>query len=47
MNTTDPQGEGASALGGYDLCRDQVASRNYPRGGAPVAINMRDMMEQK
>jgi hypothetical protein len=47
MNTTDLQGEGASALGGFDLGRDQVASRNYPRGGAPVAINMRDMMEQK
>jgi hypothetical protein len=46
MNETDLQGEGASALGGFDLGRNQVASRNYPRG-APVAINMRDMMEQK
>jgi hypothetical protein len=47
MNTTDLQGEGVSALGGFDLGRDQVASRNYPRGGALVAINMRDMMERK
>jgi hypothetical protein len=30
MNETDLQGEGASALGGFDLGRDQVASRNYP-----------------
>jgi hypothetical protein len=46
MNETDLHGEGASALGGFELSRDQVASRNYPRG-APVAINMRDMMERK
>jgi hypothetical protein len=46
MNTTDLQGEGASALGGFDLGRDQVALRNYPRG-APVAIKLRDMMERK
>jgi hypothetical protein len=46
MNTTDLQGEGASALGGFDLGRDQVASRNYPRG-APVAINMQDMMDRR
>jgi hypothetical protein len=45
MNETDLHGEGASALGGFDLGRDQVASTNYPR--APVAINMRDMMERK
>jgi hypothetical protein len=47
MNTTDLQGEGASALGGFNIGRDQVATRNYRRGGAPVAINMLDMMERK
>jgi hypothetical protein len=42
---TDLHGEGARALGGFDLGRDQEAARNYPR--APAAINMREMMEQK
>jgi hypothetical protein len=46
MNTADLQGEAASVLGGFNIGRDQVATRNYPRGGAPVAINMLDMMEQ-
>jgi hypothetical protein len=45
MNETDLHGEGATALGGFDLGRDQAAAKNYPR--APVAINMRDMMERK
>jgi hypothetical protein len=45
MNETDLHGEGARALGGFDLGRDQEAARNYPR--APAAINMREMMEQK
>jgi hypothetical protein len=45
MNETDLHGEGARALGGFDLGRDQEATRNFPR--APVAINMRDMMERK
>jgi hypothetical protein len=45
MNETDLHGEGASALGGFDLGRDQVSAKNYPK--ALVAINMRDMMERK
>jgi hypothetical protein len=45
MNETELHGEGARALGGFDLGRDQEAARNYPR--APAAINMREMMERK
>jgi hypothetical protein len=45
MNETDLHGEGAAALGAFDLGKDQVAAKNYPR--APMAINMRDMMEPK
>jgi hypothetical protein len=45
MNETDLHKEGARALEGFDLGRDQEAARNYPR--APAAINMWDMMERK
>jgi hypothetical protein len=40
------QGEAAGLLGGFNIGRDQVATKNYPRG-APVAINMVDMMERR
>jgi hypothetical protein len=45
MNETELHGEGARALGAFDLGRNQEAARNYPR--APAAINMQEMMEQK
>jgi hypothetical protein len=47
MNTAGLQGEAASMLGGFNIDRDQVATKNYPRGGSPVAINMVDMMERR
>jgi hypothetical protein len=47
MNTAGLQGEAASMPGGFNIGRDQVATKNYPRGGAPVAINMVDMMERR
>jgi type II secretory pathway pseudopilin PulG len=46
MNVAGLQGEAAKMLGGFNIGRDQVATRNYPRG-APVAINMPDMMERR
>jgi hypothetical protein len=45
MNETDLHGEGAAALGRFDLGRDQVAAKNYPI--APVLINMRDIIRRK
>jgi hypothetical protein len=47
MSAEGLQGEAASMLGGFNIGRDQVATKNYPRGGAPVAINMVDMMERR
>jgi hypothetical protein len=47
MNTAGLQGEAASMLGGFNIGRDQVATKNYPRGGAPVGIDMLDMMERR
>jgi hypothetical protein len=46
MNVAGLQGEAAEMLGGFNIGRDQVATRNYPRG-ALVAINMADVMERK
>jgi hypothetical protein len=46
MNLAGLQGEAAGMLGGFNIGRDQVATQNYPRG-APVAINMVDMMERR
>jgi hypothetical protein len=46
MNAAILQGEAASMLRGFNIGRDQVATKNYPRG-APVAINMVDMMERR
>jgi hypothetical protein len=46
MNVAGLQGEAAEMLGGFNIGRDQVATKNYPRG-APVAINMVDMMERR
>jgi type II secretory pathway pseudopilin PulG len=46
MNVAGLLGEAAEMLGGFNIGRDQVATRNYPRG-APVAINMADMMERR
>jgi hypothetical protein len=47
MNAAGIQGEAASMLRGFNIGRDQVAMKNYPRGGAPVVINMVDMMERR
>jgi hypothetical protein len=44
MNVAGLQGEAAGMLGGFNIGRDQVATKNYLRG-APVAINTVDMME--
>jgi type II secretory pathway pseudopilin PulG len=46
MNIAGLQGEAAEMLGGFRIGRDQVATKNFPRG-APVAINMEDMMERR
>jgi hypothetical protein len=45
MHVTGMQGEAASMLGGFRTGKDQVATKNFPRG-APAAINMSDMMER-
>jgi hypothetical protein len=42
MNVAGLQGEAAEMLGGFRIGRDQGATR-----GAPVAINMADMMERR
>jgi hypothetical protein len=46
MNIAGLQGEAAEMLGGFRIGRDQVATKNFPRG-APVAINVADMMERR
>jgi hypothetical protein len=46
MNVAGLQGEAVEMHGGINIGRDQVATKNYPRG-APVAINMADMMERR
>jgi hypothetical protein len=46
MNIAGLQGEASEMLGRFNIGRDQVPTRNYPRG-APVAINMADMMERR
>jgi hypothetical protein len=46
MKAAGLQEEAASMLRGLNIDRDQVATKNYPRG-APVAINMVDMMERR
>jgi hypothetical protein len=47
MNAAGLQGEAASMLGGFNIARDQVARKNYLRGGALVGIDMVDMMERR
>jgi hypothetical protein len=42
MNVAGLQGEAAEMLGGFRIGRDQGATR-----GAPVAINIADMMERR
>jgi hypothetical protein len=34
-------------LRGFNIGRDPVVTKNYPRGGAPVRIDMVDMMERR
>jgi hypothetical protein len=46
MHVAGLQGEAVEMLGRFRTGRDQVATKNFPRG-AEAAINMADMMERR